>query len=166
MYEKGHLCGVAYEKKLNEKHAMVLHLQREITKTDKDLKNLRNEVLKSLAGQSSFETSILNSLIKDMETKCQEQKAALAAAQQDESEAVSLMQQMCRNYSQFVQWSDVYDTASMETKKMIVSQLFERIEVSRGYHLKVRLAITVKQFLTDMDDSIVPDKIAQIAASF
>ena len=48
---------------------------------------------------------------------------------------------------------------------MIVSQLFERIEVSRGYHLKVRLAITVKQFLTDMDDSIVPDKIAQIAAS-
>lgn len=156
----------AYEKKLNEKHAIVLHLQREISKTEKDLKNLRNEVLKSLAGQSSFETSILNSLIKDMETKCQEQKAALAAAQQDESEAVSLMQQMCRNYSQFVQWSDVYDTASMETKKMIVSQLFERIEVSRGYHLKVRLAITVKQFLTDMDDSILPDKIAQIAASF
>ena len=101
-----------------------------------------------------------------METKCQEQKAALAAAQQDESEAVSLMQQMCRNYSQFVQWSDVYDTASVETKKMIVSQLFERIEVSRGYHLKVRLAITVKQFLTDIDDSIVPDKIAQIEASF
>lgn len=155
----------AYEKKLDEKHALVLRLQREVSKAEKDLQNLRNEVLKALAGQSSFDTGLLNSLIKDLEIKCREQQAALAAAQQDEDENISLMQQMRQDYSRFVQWADVYDAANMETKKMIVSQLFERIEVYRGYKLKVRLTITVQQFLEGMGCSTLVDERMQISAS-
>ena len=156
----------AYEKKLDEKHALVLRLQREASKTEKDLQNLRNEVLKALSGQSSFDPDLLNSLIKDLEMKCREQQAALAAAQQDEDENISLMRQMRQDYSRFVQWADVYDAANMETKKMIVSQLFERIEVYRGYKLKVRLTITVQQFLEGMGISTPTDEMMQIAASF
>ena len=112
----------AYEKKLDEKHALVLRLQREASKTEKDLQNLRNEVLKALSGKAPL-IPTLNSLIKDLEMKCREQQAALAAAQQDEDENISLMRQMRQDYSRFVQWADVYDAANMETKKMIVSQL-------------------------------------------
>ncbi len=156
----------AYRKKLDEKHALVLRLQREAAKTEKDLQNLRNEVLKVLAGQSSFDTGLLNGLIKDLETKCHEQQAALVAAQQDEDENISLMQQMRRDYSRFIRWADVYNVASMETKKMIVSQLFERIEVYRGYKLKVRLTITAQQFLEGMGISTPTDEVLQIASSF
>ena len=72
---------------------------------------------------------------------------------------------MRRDYNQFVQWVDVYDAANMETKKMIVSQLFERIEVYRGYKLKVRLTITMQQFLEGMGCSTPIDERMQIAAS-
>lgn len=83
----------AYRKRLDEKHALVLRLQREATKTEKDLQNLRNEVLKVLAGQSSFDTGLLNSLITDLEAKCHEQQAALAAAQQDEKVRLTITAQ-------------------------------------------------------------------------
>lgn len=68
-------------------------------------------MLKVLAGQSSFDTGLLNGLIKDLEAKCHERQAALATAQQDEDENISLMQQMRRDYSRFVQWADVYHAA-------------------------------------------------------
>lgn len=141
----------AYKKQLNEKNTLVRRLQRDLAKTEKDLQNLRNEIMKALDGKSAFDTALLNGMLKEQEAKHTEQQAALNAAQTEANENTAIIQEMERRYNQFVEWADVYDTASMETRKMIVSQLFERIEVYRDYKLKVRFTITVEQFLKGLE---------------
>ena len=41
----------------------------------------------------------------------------------------------------------MYECAEFETKKMIISTLIERIEVSRDYQVKVTFNVTLEQFL-------------------
>ncbi len=44
-------------------------------------------------------------------------------------------------------------TANIQTKKMIVCQLIERVDVFRGYELKVKFSISVEQFILGLDIS-------------
>ena len=60
---------------------------------------------------------------------------------------------MSAKYDKFIQWSEVYDTATIEAKKMIVTQIIERVDVFRGYDLKVKSTISVEQFILGLDIS-------------
>ncbi len=40
----------------------------------------------------------------------------------------------------------------MAAKKMIVSHLIERVDVFRGYKLKIRLNISIEQFFNGLSD--------------
>ena len=49
-------------------------------------------------------------------------------------------------YDSIISWADLYDSTSMEAKKMIFSYLINRIEVSRGYKVKIDFNIDLAQF--------------------
>lgn len=147
----------AYQQHISEKRAIVQRAQREAAKTEKDLQNLQREILKALNGESSIDLSILNDMAKGLKAKQEEQIAALNAAQDEESEEYNIVQQMQGTYNQFVEWADVYESATMETKKMIAAQLIKRVEVYEGYKFKVELALTAKQFLDQTNPQIIVD---------
>ncbi len=46
---------------------------------------------------------------------------------------------------------ELYDEASFEKKKMIVNCLIKRVEVFRGYKLKVEFNIDFEQFMVGID---------------
>ena len=43
--------------------------------------------------------------------------------------------------------ADEYESAALERRRVILSQLFSRIEIGRGYEVKVEIAMSYKQFL-------------------
>ena len=145
----------AYQQHINEKRSIAQRAQREAQKTEKDLQNLQNEILKALNGESAFDLSILNDMVKKLKVKQEEQLAALCAAQDEESEERSTVLQMQGTYNQFVEWADVYESATMETKKMIAAQLIKRVEVYEGYKFKVELTLSAKQFLDKTNPQII-----------
>ena len=49
-------------------------------------------------------------------------------------------------YDDIISWADMYDSASMESKKMIVSCLIRRVEVYRDYRLHIDFNIDFEQF--------------------
>ena len=151
----------AYQQHISEKRAIVQRVQREAQKTEKDLQNLQNEILKALSGESAFDLSILNDMVKGLKAKQEEQLAALSAAQDEESEERSTILQMQSTYNQFVEWADVYESATMETKKMIAAQLIKRVEVYEGYKFKVELTLTAKQFLDKTNPQIIIENITR-----
>ena len=59
---------------------------------------------------------------------------------------------MSRQYDDLLEWSAAYQNATMPAKKMIVSHLIERVDVFRGYKLKIKLNITVEQFLNGLNE--------------
>ena len=46
-----------------------------------------------------------------------------------------------------LEWAELFDDASTEAKQMIISNIVERVTVSRGYKIDVKLKLTARQFL-------------------
>ena len=58
-------------------------------------------------------------------------------------------------YDDIISWADMYDSASMESKKMIVSCLIRRVEVYRDYRLHIDFNIDFEQFSAGLDISAI-----------
>ena len=50
-----------------------------------------------------------------------------------------------------ISWAEMYDTASMEAKKMIVNCLIKRVKVYRDYKLHIDFNIDFEQFTGGLD---------------
>ena len=59
----------------------------------------------------------------------------------------NIRQGLGQKYDEVISYVQMYECAEFETKKMIISTLIERIEVSRDYQIKVTFNVTLEQFL-------------------
>lgn len=91
--------------------------------------------------------SLLGSLIADAETKCLEVQQQLEAAQAAYDEGQAVLASLNAQYDDIISWADMYDTASIEAKKMIVNCLIKRVDVYRDY----KLHIDFEQFSMGLD---------------
>lgn len=150
---KAEILGTSHAAKIGEYKAIAKRAQREYQKAEKELQGLKQEVVKAVTGNSAFPVELLSSLVQEAEQKCATLKLAYEEAQQNVEQSETVMQELQVKYDQFIDWSNVYDTANIETQKMIVAHLIERVDVFRGYELKIKFAISVEQFLIGLDIS-------------
>ena len=76
-----------------------------------------------------------------------------AQAAYDEGQA--MLDTLNAQYDDIISWADMYDSASMESKKMIVSYLIRRVEVYRDYRLHIDFNIDFEQFSAGLDISAI-----------
>lgn len=58
------------------------------------------------------------------------------------------------SYDNIISWADMYDTASLEAKRMIVNCLIKRVDIYRDYKIHVDFAIDLEQFGMGTEDII------------
>lgn len=150
---KAEILGTSHAAKIGEYKAIAKRAQREYQKAEKEVQGLKQEVVKAVTGNSAFPVELLSSLVQEAEQKCATLKLAYEEARQNVEQSETVMQELQVKYDQFIDWSNVYDTANIETQKMIVAHLIERVDVFRGYELKIKFAISVEQFLIGLDIS-------------
>lgn len=107
---------------------------------------LRGEVVKVIGGESTFTRELLATLIGEAEEKCGTLEASLSVAQRTFEDSKKRKQELTSRYHEMISWSDMYQTAGIETKKMIVNCLIRRVDVYEGYRLKIDFGISLAQF--------------------
>ena len=70
----------------------------------------------------------------------------MEAAQAAYDEGQAMLDALNAQYDDIISWADMYDSASTESKKMIVSCLIRRVEVYRDYRLHIDFNIDFEQF--------------------
>ena len=148
---KSEVVGVRYREKMEQQKALLRGVKADYTKVAAELDALKSEVVKAIKGESSFSKELLASLIFDAERKCQELQAALEQAQADYDAGEATLQSLNSQYDDMISWAEMYDSASMESKKMIVSCLIRRVDVYRGYRVHIDFNIDFKQFSLGLD---------------
>ena len=129
-----------------ERKNLFQNARMEHIKATNELTDLKAEVIKAIRGESSFGTDLLGTLIQEAEAKCVGLKQHLDDAKESYERSQSVMDSLSAQYDDIISWADLYDTTSMEAKKMIFSYLINRIEVSRGYRVKIDFNIDLEQF--------------------
>lgn len=94
-------------------------------------------------------------MISDYETKCLEVQHTMEVAQAAYDEGQAMLDTLNAQYDDIISWADMYNSASMEAKKMIVSCLIRRVEVYRDYRLYIDFNIDFEQFSAGLDISAI-----------
>ena len=140
----------------NKAKAFLRKTQKDYEKAEKDLQRLKSEIVNALTGASAFSPELLNSVIQEQSQRCEELRNALTEAEKDYAESDSQIEVRSQQYDDLLEWSAAYETASISAKKVIVARMIERVDVYRGYQLKLKLNISVEQFLVSLENIKIP----------
>lgn len=141
------LIKTSYEKALAMKKAIYADLLRGQAKEQEKLNRLLEEMGNVLINESKFTLESLNSAITVTRTKLEGYEGKIAQAFADLNEQKGMMEHLDTYYEQFKGWSETFDAATNEEKKMIICKLISRIEVGRGYKINIILNMDYGQFV-------------------
>lgn len=77
--------------------------------------------------------------------------AALNFRDAETEKTAELMDNVSKLYEELISFSDLYDSASFEAKKMIVNQLIRRVDVYRGYQLNITFNFDLTPYIEGDD---------------
>ena len=126
-------------------------LRRDHKKALGELQKLQAEIAKSLTGESVFSPEMLKAAIEAQQIKCDDLADTLRVAEADMTSSEESYRALAGRFDDLLEWSSVYQSADMATKKMVVSHLIERVDMFRDYEIKITLNISVEQFLNTIE---------------
>ncbi len=130
-----------------EKRKQKLALEKKLRDCEHALERYEAEVLRCLDGVSGFSQEMLSRLIAKAETDLRIARQEYAAVLAQEKNEQELTGQMKDCYRQFCGWAGEFEMASLARKRVILSELLEKVEVGKGYQVAVHVKMSYKQFL-------------------
>ena len=138
-----------YEREVVERKNYLQTIQVERDKAQKDLISLKAEILACIKGESVLPKETLAEMITAQEEKLRELDVLYDLRRNGKT--AELMDSVSKLYEELISFSDLYDSASFEAKKMIVNQLIRRVEVYRGYQLNITFNFDLTPYIEGDD---------------
>lgn len=135
-----------YKKELDSLKASYKKTSDENEKQKRRLAELSTEIAKSLMGESRFTPEMLATAMDNLKVEIEKAEAKLAELRGTMNDQEGSMKKLDFYYSQFKNWADEFDTATIEQKKMIACQLITKINVGKGYLLDLEFNMDYNQF--------------------
>ena len=132
---------------------LIKQAQTELNKLEKQQTNLKQEVVKSLSGESLFDPPMLKSLLDENEAAIAAAQKKIEQYQNDREKEAERINYLAEQYRQIVDWAEEFNAANNDTKKMILARIIEKITVDRNYHITMTFFITEDDFLKKAKES-------------
>ena len=139
------------KKEMASNKAMQTKINLELKKNTNQLERLQEEIANTLTGDSVYTSEQLSSAIKTVEDRISTQKFQLEQLQNEAKSKKAAVEQIRPMFEQFVGWSQEFDNCTIEQKRMIISQLVNRIELNKDYEITIELNMDYKDFCDDWD---------------
>lgn len=133
----------------------VRRLQRQIDEACNKLSALTEEVPKAILGESAFKPELLSSLIEKTEKEIVELKSQLAQAEQALASKKIELNEMEEVQKYIPVWREVFENASIERKKMMLSSIIEGITVHRD-KVEINFKLHIREFIGVMTNGSIP----------
>ena len=117
----------------------------------RELGRMQNEGLLVIDGKShSYDSPI----IRSVKVTLLFLRTVFLLPHMEETESIPFtIKDLNEQYDEIISWSSLYDSASIEAKKMIVNSMIKRVDVYRNYELNVELNMNIRQFFLGMEES-------------
>lgn len=129
-------------------------LGKKEVKQQEQLAKLEAEVAKCLMGESSFSEDTLSNSIATIRGAIEQTQNELTAIDAELDNQTVTKDNISRYYDAFESWSDEFDKADMDRKRMILCELYDRIEVRRDNKVTFYVNPNYKQFLDSEGEQV------------
>ncbi len=115
-------------------------------KTQKQVSALESEAVKALTGESQLDLSVVNGMLVKLRAQLERESKDVEEAKTQLTEEEKLRKATEAKVDQILTWAERYEQASYEAKHLIIAALVDRVEVNRGYDIKIHFKVTAEQF--------------------
>lgn len=141
-------------RQIAEQKTLLQAAQSALQKAEADLATLQGEIAKSIRGESAFAPDTLSRLVEQQEQECVLRRNHYKALEAENAQTQENRRRIERQYDAVISMAELYDAATMAAKKMVVSQMIERVEVARGYDIHIVFRQEFREFLEDTPEKV------------
>lgn len=141
-----------YETRLKELKMKEKDLKSELELLAKKQKKLTLEIGNAVIGESAFTTEQLKESLDAVNNEREEKEKKLKDCESRLSNLNVEKEAAEGGYSRLTDWAEEYENAPIERKRMIIFEIFDRIELSEGYKIKVVMNEVYRVFLEGEGD--------------
>ena len=126
--------------------AQLRKAQSQLERLKKEQEGLKKELLLVVTGESAFDRDLLREMIDENQESQKKTEEAIKAAELDydkEENRIKYMESMIKNVKD---WAAKFDFVSPDVQKMIMARLIERIDIYRGYEMRIQFYIDEEEF--------------------
>ena len=122
-------------------------IEKKMRSAQHALERFESEILKCLDGTSCFTEDMIAKQIRKSQKDLDDAKAEFAELQKERINETAEIRKLRSYYDDFRGWADEFDSAPLEIKWTILSQLIDRVEVGRKYAVTIKFNMSYQQFL-------------------
>lgn len=122
-------------------------IEKKMRSAQHALERFESEILKCLDGTSCFTEDMIAKQIRKSQKDLDDAKAEFAELQKERINETAEIRKLRSYYDDFRGWADEFDSAPLEIKRTILSQLIDRVEVGRKYAVTIKFNMSYQQFL-------------------
>lgn len=127
-------------------------ITEQLATAENEICAIHAEMTASLVGKSKFSIEILNTIEKSGKQKASALKAEQSEAEAELADSDALRREIQYRCSKYQGILDEYQTATLEAKKMLLSQLVHRIELRSNYAISIELNPRFEDFVEGLID--------------
>jgi len=140
------LIGSRYDERIKEMEARLKAATANLKKRQKDLEDLKTEMVSVIRGESVLDRETLNEMILGSKQTVEELTAEVDKLTSDLENGQSIYAELQKSHTELLSWADMYGGSDLEVKKMIVANIIHQIKVRRDYDLEVDLNISYSDY--------------------
>lgn len=126
--------------------AALREAQATLEKLQRQQVSLRQEVLKSLAGESAFDTDLLKEMLDENKEAIAKAEATIVEYTADKEAEDARLAYLSEQYRNISDWAAEFDLATNDEKKMILARIIQKITVDKDYHITITLYVSLEDF--------------------
>ena len=104
-----------------------------------------------MIGESTFDINTLNESLKIQKERLIELEQKIPITLQELTNEKEMLDNIDYLYDEFISWSEEFNLATKERKKMIICKLFKSIKIGKGYNVEITLNLDYEQFLNGIN---------------
>ena len=135
-----------YNKEMQKCRAKQTKLGTELKKYQKQYDKLNEEIANTLIGESFYSPEQLSAAMTTVQQKITAINQQLEKIGNEMEQKKASMEKVRPMYDMFKGWAEEFRMATIEQKKMIISQVISRIEIGKGYKINITLNMEYEQF--------------------
>ncbi|WP_164174636.1 recombinase family protein [Ruminococcus flavefaciens] len=135
-----------YNKEMQKCRAKQTKLGTELKKYQKQYDKLNEEIANTLIGESFYSPEQLSTAMTTVQQRITAINQQLEKIGNEMEQKKASMEKVRPMYDMFKGWAEEFRMATIEQKKMIISQVISRIEIGKGYKINITLNMEYEQF--------------------
>lgn len=129
----------------------IKNVKADLTKNLKELDKWENLMLDSIEGTCVFTPEQVKRRMDTVQETINDLTRQSHTLQVEAEQARIQTQEFKNQYERLLNWASIFDSASIEEKKMIASYVFKAVTISRDYKLQIEFNISEAQYLNGME---------------